>query len=133
MNNEKLIDSTLNELTYAASILNLIINNDVQPDQDVFNTIESVVGNIDRAKNNVAGIKIDPAINTIGEVKLTEGDTIETAIGSVLSVLQTAINLKVAEGSGKLKAQDTPIINLIASAKLNLEAIYTKVSFTGAQ
>lgn len=133
MNNEKLVDSILNELTYAQSILNVIINNDVQPDQDVFNTIESVVGNIDRAKNNVAGIKIDPAINTIGEVKLTESETIETAIGSVLSVLQTAINLKVAEESGKLKSQDTPIINLIASAKLNLEAIYTKVSFTGAQ
>ncbi|MCW2258532.1 hypothetical protein M2263_004623 [Providencia alcalifaciens] len=133
MNNEKLIDSTLNELTYAASILNIIINNPIEADQDVFTVIESVVENIDRAKNNVGGIKIDSAINTIGEVKLTESETIETAIGSVLSVLQTAINLKVAEESGKLKAQDTPIINLIASAKLNLEAIYTKVSFTGAQ
>lgn len=130
MNNAKLVENTIDELTYASSILNMIINNDIQADGDLFNSIESVVENIDRAKKNVCNISVDKNNKPIGEVKISKDQTIEVVIGSILTTLETAINLKVAEESGHLKNQDKYVINLITSAKLNLEIVYTKVSFS---
>lgn len=49
-------------------------------------------------------------------------------IGSVLSILNIAIKLKISEDSGELKNQYNPIIDLILSAKINMEIIYQKVS-----
>lgn len=129
MNNEKLIDSILNELTYAQSILNVIINNNVQADQDLFNTIESVVDNIFRAKKSAGSIQIESNHKPIGDIEITKDQTIEMVVGSILTTLDTAINLKVAEECGHLKNQDEHVINLINSAKLNLDMVYTKVSF----
>ncbi|MGO2337095.1 hypothetical protein [Providencia sp.] len=130
MNNTKLVENTIDELTYASSILNMIINNDIQSDGNLFNSIESVVENIDRAKKNVCNLNTDKNYKPIGEVKISKDQTIETAIGSILTTLETAINLKVAEESGYLKNQDEYVINLITSAKLNLDIVYTKVSFS---
>ena len=130
MNNTKLVENTIDELTYASSILNMIINNDIQSDGHLFNSIESVVENIDRAKKNVCNLNADKNYKPIGEVKISKDQTIETAIGSILTTLETAINLKVAEESGYLKNQDEYVINLITSAKLNLDIVYTKVSFS---
>lgn len=129
MNNEKLVDSILNELTYAQSILNMIINNDVQADQNLFNTIESVVDNISRAKKSAGSIQIESNHKPIGDIEITKDQTIEMVVGSILKTLDTAINLKVAEECGHLKNQDEHVINLINSAKLNLDMVYTKVSF----
>ena len=50
MNNTTLVESTMNELTYAESILTMIIDNDVKSDGNLFNSIEAVVENISRAK-----------------------------------------------------------------------------------
>lgn len=50
MNNTMLVENTVDELTYAESILNMIIDNDVKADGSLFNSIESVVKNISRAK-----------------------------------------------------------------------------------
>ncbi len=130
MNNTKLVESTIDELTYASSILNMIINNDIQADGNLFNSIESVVENIDRAKKNVCNISTDKNHKPIGEIKISKDQTIETVIGSILTTLETAINLKVAEESGHLENQDEYVINLITSAKLNLDIVYTKVSFS---
>nr|ELR5042294.1 hypothetical protein [Providencia stuartii]ELR5083239.1 hypothetical protein [Providencia stuartii] len=129
MNNEKLVDSILNELTYAQSILNVIINNNVQADQDLFNTIESVVDNISRAKKSAGSIQIESNYKPIGDIEIIKDQTIEMVVGSILTTLDTAINLKVAEECGHLKNQDEHVITLINSAKLNLDMVYTKVSF----
>lgn len=128
MNNTKLVEHTVNELTYAESILNMIVNNDIKADGSLFNSIESVVENISRAKKNVCNINIDNSKN-IGDFEISKDQTIETVIGSILTTLETAINLKVAEESGHLKNQDEYVINLINAAKLNLDMVYTKVSF----
>lgn len=50
MNNTTLVENTVDELTYAESILNMIIDNDVKADGSLFNSIESVVKSISRAK-----------------------------------------------------------------------------------
>lgn len=128
MNNTKLVENTMNELTYAESILNMIINNDIKADGSLFNSIESVVENISRAKKNVCNINTDNSKN-IGDIEITKDQTIEMVVGSILTTLDTAITLKVAEESGHLKNQDEYVINLINSAKLNLDMVYTKVSF----
>lgn len=129
MNNEKLVGSILNELTYAQSILNVIINNNIQADQDLFNTLESVVDNISRAKKSAASIQVEYDYKPIGDIEIIKDQTIEMAVGSILTTLDTAITLKVAEESGHLQNQDEYVINLINSAKLNLDMVYTKVSF----
>ncbi|MBS0917004.1 hypothetical protein [Providencia rettgeri] len=54
MNNTTLVENTVDELTYAESILNMIIDNDVKADGSLFNSIESVVKNISRAKKTFA-------------------------------------------------------------------------------
>lgn len=54
MNNTKLKESACNELVYAASILNIIINDNVMPSDNMFNAIESVVANIERAKESIS-------------------------------------------------------------------------------
>ncbi|MBQ0328440.1 hypothetical protein J9231_11330 [Providencia rettgeri] len=128
MNNTKLVENTMNELTYAESILNMIVNNDVKADSSLFNSIESVVENISRAKKNVCNINTDNSKN-IGDIEISKDQTIETVIGSILTTLETVITLKVAEESGHLKNQDEYVINLINAAKLNLDMVYTKVSF----
>lgn len=129
MNDSKLVERTVDELTYAASILNMIVNNNVQADGDLFNTIESVIENINRAKKNVCDMSIDMNNKPIGDIEVSKDQTMEMVIGSILTTLETAINLKVAEESGHLKNQDEYVINLINSAKLNLDIVYTKVSF----
>ncbi|EOY9128623.1 hypothetical protein ACQFZT_004393 [Providencia stuartii] len=129
MNNTTLVESTMNELTYAESILTMIIDNDVKSDGNLFNSIEAVVENISRAKKNVCNINTDENHKSIGDIEVSKGQTIEMVIGSILTTLETAINLKVAEESEHLKNQDEYIINLINSAKLNLDMVYTKVSF----
>ncbi|HCQ7981574.1 TPA: hypothetical protein OL861_002785 [Proteus mirabilis] len=133
MNNTKLKESACDELLYATSILNLIINDNVTPSDNMFNAIESAVANIERAKENVSSINTDKSPKPIGEIKISNNDTIETAVWCILNTLETAINLKVAEESGHIKNYDIQITNLIQSAKLNLETVYEKVSFTEAQ
>ncbi|WIF71404.1 MULTISPECIES: hypothetical protein [Proteus] len=133
MNNTKLKESACDELLYATSILNLIINDNVTPSDNMFNAIESAVANIERAKESVSNINTDKSPKPIGEIKISDNDTIETAVGCILNTLETAINLKVAEESGHIKNYDIQITNLIQSAKLNLETVYEKVSFTEAQ
>ena len=80
-------------------------------------------------KKNVCNINTDENHKSIGDIEVSKGQTIEMVIGSILTTLETAINLKVAEESEHLKNQDEYIINLINSAKLNLDMVYTKVSF----
>lgn len=130
MNNTKLKESACNELVYATSILNIIINDNVPPGDNMFNAIESVVENIERAKGNVSSINTNKSPKPIGEIKINDKDTIETAVGCILNTLETAINLKVAEESGHVENYDIQITNLIQSAKLNLETVYEKISFT---
>ncbi len=132
MNNTELKQSACDELLYATSILNLIINDNVTPSDNMFNAIESAVANIERAKESVSNINADKSPKAIGEIKISDKDTIETAVGCILNTLETAINLKVSEESGHIKNYDIQITNLIHSAKLNLETIYEKVSFTEA-
>lgn len=131
MNNEKLVDSILNELTYAQSILNVIINNNVQADQDLFNTIESVIHNISRAKKSAGSIQVENKSISISSFEIIAGESLETILGTATNTLKTAEELKVATESGKLKDGDTNVINLIQSVRLNLEAAYEKVSAEG--
>lgn len=132
MNNTELKQSACDELLYATSILNLIINDNVIPSDNMFNAIESAVANIERAKESVSNINTDKSPKAIGEIKISDNDTIETAVSCILNTLETAINLKVAEESGHIKNYDIQITNLIQSAKLNLKTVYEKVSFTEA-
>ncbi|MEH1462036.1 hypothetical protein, partial [Proteus mirabilis] len=103
MNNTKLKESACDELIYATSILNIIINDNVTPSDNMFNAIESAVANIERAKENVSIINTDKLPKPIGEIKISDKDTIETAVGCILNALETAINLKVAKESGHVK------------------------------
>ncbi|MBN7840901.1 hypothetical protein J0A78_05375 [Providencia rettgeri] len=54
MNNTILVENTINELTYAESILNIIVDNDIMANGNLFNSIESAVKNISRAKKTFA-------------------------------------------------------------------------------
>ncbi|HEM8305012.1 TPA: hypothetical protein U2M51_001219 [Providencia rettgeri] len=56
MNNQKLKEAASDELTHAASILEMIVNDNVTPNTNMFNAIESVVGNINRAKRSIGNI-----------------------------------------------------------------------------
>ncbi|EOT2067096.1 hypothetical protein ACNHLX_000733 [Proteus mirabilis] len=132
MNNTKLKESACDELVYATSILNIIINDNVMPSDNMFNAIESAVANIERAKESVSSINTDKSPKAIGEIKISDKDTIETAVGCILNTLETVINLKVAEEIGHIKNYDIQITNLIQSATLNLKTVYEKVSFTEA-
>ncbi|HGW4592405.1 TPA: hypothetical protein ACNH0U_001929 [Proteus mirabilis] len=58
MNNTKLKESACDELTYATSILNIIINDNVMPSDNMFNAIESAVANIERAKEYIFQLNI---------------------------------------------------------------------------
>lgn len=58
MNNTKLKESACDELIYATSILNIIINDNVMPSDNMFNAIESAVANIERAKGHIYQLNI---------------------------------------------------------------------------
>lgn len=58
MNNTELKQSACDELLYATSILNLIINDNVTPSDNMFNAIESAVENIERAKGHISQLNI---------------------------------------------------------------------------
>ncbi|HEJ9413550.1 TPA: hypothetical protein SMM66_002172 [Proteus mirabilis] len=58
MNNIELKQSACDELLYATSILNLIINDNVTPSDNMFNAIESAVANIERAKEYISQLNI---------------------------------------------------------------------------
>lgn len=127
MNDSKLKESASDELTHAASILEMIVNDNVTPNTHMFNAIESVVGNINRAKLNIGNITTEKK-EYVGNTIITKDECLESAVASVLSILNIAIDLKVNEDSGSLKNQYDSIINLILSAKINMEVIYEKVS-----
>ncbi|HGN0868464.1 TPA: hypothetical protein ACKROV_001692 [Providencia alcalifaciens] len=127
MNDSKLKESASDELTHAASILEMIVNDNVTPNTHMFNAIESVVGNINRAKLNIGNITTEKK-EYVGSTSITKDESLESAVASVLSILNIAIDLKVNEESGSLKNQYDSIINLILSAKINMEVIYEKVS-----
>ena len=59
MDNNKLIENACDELTYAESILMLIINNDVLADEHLYNTLESIVENIKRARIDICYINVE--------------------------------------------------------------------------
>ncbi|MBN6363938.1 hypothetical protein JZL89_01010 [Providencia rettgeri] len=127
MNNQKLKEAASDELTHAASILEMIVNDNVTPNTNMFNAIESVVGNINRAKGSIGNIATEKQ-EWIADTLITKNESLEAAVGSVLSILNIAISLKVSEDSGELKSQYNSIIDLILSAKINMELIYQKVS-----
>ncbi|WP_272516117.1 MULTISPECIES: hypothetical protein [unclassified Providencia] len=127
MNNTILVENTVNELTYAESILNMIIDNDVKADGSLFNSIESVVKNISRAKKNVCGITTEDK-KWLGSTPITESESLEGAVNTVLSTLNIAIDLKADEESGSLKNRYDSIIRLLLSARMSMEVIYQKVS-----
>ncbi|EPL4467345.1 hypothetical protein MC862_003537 [Proteus mirabilis] len=58
MNNTELKQSACDELLYATSILNIIINDNVMPSDNMFNAIESAVANIERAKEYISQLNI---------------------------------------------------------------------------
>ncbi|OAT54013.1 hypothetical protein [Providencia heimbachae] len=129
MNNTTLVENTINELTYAESILNMIVDNDIKADGSLFNSIESVVENISRAKKNVCNISADENKKSIGDILITKNENLEGAIGSILSVLEMAINLSASNEPSNKNGNQVSIINLIFTAKLNLETVYEKISF----
>ncbi|HEC8323459.1 TPA: hypothetical protein RG501_RS06235 [Providencia rettgeri] len=127
MNNQKLKEAASDELTHAASILEMIVNDNVTPNTHMFNAIESVVGNINRAKGSIGNITIENK-GLIGSTPITESESLEGAINTVLSTLNIAIDLKVDEESGSLKCQYDSIFRLLLSARMSMEVIYQKVS-----
>ncbi|EML7934011.1 hypothetical protein V9948_004506 [Providencia rettgeri] len=127
MNNQRLKEAASDELTHAASILEMIVNDNVTPNTHMFNAIESVVGNINRAKRSIGNITIENK-GFIGSTPITESESLEGAINTVLSTLNIAIDLKVDEESGSLKCQYDSIFRLLLSARMSMEVIYQKVS-----
>lgn len=127
MINQKLKESASDELTHAASILEMIVNDNVTPNTHMFNVIESVVGNINRAKSNIGNITTENK-EWLGSAPITENENLEGAVSSVLSILNIAIDLKVDEESGSLKNQYDSIFRLLLSARMSMEVIYQKVS-----
>lgn len=127
MNNQRLKEAASDELTHAASILEMIVNDNVTPNTHMFNAIESVVGNINRAKGSIGNITIEKK-GLIGSTPITESESLEGAINTVLSTLNIAIDLKVDEESGSLKCQYDSIFRLLLSARMSMEVIYQKVS-----
>ncbi|WP_275075165.1 hypothetical protein [Providencia rettgeri] len=127
MNNQNLKESASDELTHAASILEMIVNDNVTPNTHMFNAIESVVGNINRAKKNIGNIITENNV-WLGSTPITESESLEGAINAVLSTLNIAIDLKVDEESGSLKCQYDSIFRLLLSARMSMEVIYQKVS-----
>lgn len=127
MNNTILVENTINELTYAESILNIIVDNDIKSNGDLFNSIEAVVKNISRAKKSVCGITTDDK-KWLGSTPITESESLEGAVSSVLSILNIAIDLKADEESGSLKNRYDSIFRLLLSARMSMEVIYQKVS-----
>ena len=129
MKDNKLKESASDELTHAASILEMIINDNVTPNTHMFNSIESVVGNINRAKMNISNIGGERKIKNIGDILITKNENLESAVGSILSVLEMAISLSASDESSNKNGNQVSIINLIFVAKLNLETVYEKISF----
>lgn len=127
MNNQRLKEAASDELTHAASILEMIVNDSVTPNTHMFNAIESVVGNINRAKGSIGNITTENK-GLIGSTPITESESLEGAINTVLSTLNIAIDLKVDEESGSLKCQYDSIFRLLLSARMSMEVIYQKVS-----
>ncbi|MBQ0210893.1 hypothetical protein J7S50_17055 [Providencia rettgeri] len=127
MNNTILVENTINELTYAESILNIIVDNDIMANGNLFNSIESVVKNISRAKKNICSIKTDENQESIGDVLITKNENLESAVGSILSILEMAIKLHASESNNNKNI--VSMVNLIFAAKMNLENIYEKISY----
>lgn len=127
MNNQILKESASDELTHAASILEMIVNDNVTPNTHMFNAIESVVGNINRAKKSIGNIITENNV-WLGSTPITESESLEGAVNSVLSILNIAIDLKADKESGSLKNRYDSIIRLLLSARMSMEVIYEKVS-----
>ncbi len=132
MNNKKLVESTVDELTYASAILSMIINNNIQADGDLFNSIESVVSNIDRAKNNISDININMEVKPINEMEIFHDKSLEMVIGTVTTALEMAIDISVKSELGfSTKDKDSLLLNIIMQARLNLVYVYEKISLGG--
>ncbi|WP_273804878.1 hypothetical protein [Providencia rettgeri] len=127
MNNTILVENTINELTYAESILNIIVDNDIMANGNLFNSIESVVKNISRAKKNICSIKTDENQESIGGILITKNESLESAVGSILSILEMAIKLHASENNDNRNI--VSMVDLIFAAKMNLENIYEKISY----
>ncbi|EIU7558833.1 hypothetical protein LHV18_19270 [Providencia rettgeri] len=127
MNNTTLVANTIDELTYAESILNIIVDNDIMANGNLFNSIESVVKNISRAKKNICSINTDKNQEYVGGILITKNENLESAVGSILSILEMAIKLHASESNDNKNI--VSMVNLIFAAKMNLENIYEKISY----
>ena len=116
MNNTQLKEAACDDLTYAKSTLSLIINNDVPFDTHAFNTVESVVEQIDRALKNVASISTEQADTRNEDCKVFSGLDLESSLNSV---------------SNSLKVNATALIELIVSVKMNMESICQHIAARG--
>ncbi|HGN0094501.1 hypothetical protein [Morganella morganii] len=131
MNNTQLKEAACDDLTYAKSTLSLIINNDVPFDTHAFNTVESVVEQIDRALKNVANISTEQADTRNEDCKVFSGLDLESSLNSVLGTLVAIENISVIFESNSLKVNATALIELIASVKMNMESICQHIAARG--
>lgn len=79
------------------------------------------------AKKNICSIKTDENQESIGDVLITKNESLESAVGSILSILEMAIKLHVSENNDNKNI--VSMVNLIFAAKMNLENIYEKISY----
>lgn len=131
MNNTQLKEAACDDLTYAKSTLSLIINNDVPFDTHVFNTVEGVVEQIDRALKNVASISTVQADSSNEDCDVFSGLDLESSLNSVLGTLVAIENINVTLESNSLKLNTTYLIELIASVKMNMESICKHIAARG--
>lgn len=131
MNNTQLKEAACDDLTYAKSTLSLIINNDVPFDTHAFNTVESVVEQIDRALKNVASISTEQADTRHEDCEVFSGLDLESSLNSVLGTLVAIENMSVIFESNSLKVNTTTLIELIASVKMNMDSICKYIAVRG--
>ncbi|EPX8933650.1 hypothetical protein ACW5X7_000992 [Morganella morganii] len=131
MNNTQLKEAACDDLTYAKSTLSLIINNDAPFDTHVFNTVEGVVEQIDRALKNVASISTVQADSSNEDCDVFSGLDLESSLNSVLGTLVAIENINVTLESNSLKLNTTYLIELIASVKMNMESICKHIAARG--
>ncbi|HID7483701.1 hypothetical protein ACGTI2_12570 [Morganella morganii] len=131
MNNTQLKEAACDDLTYAKSTLSLIINNDVPFDTHAFNTVESVVEQIDRALKNVASISTEQADSSNEGCDVFSSLDLESSLNSVLGTLVAIENISVIFESNSLKVNATALIELIASVKMNMKSICQHIAARG--
>lgn len=131
MNNTQLKEAACDDLTYAKSTLSLIINNDVPFDTHAFNTVKGVVEQIDRALKNVASISTEQADSSNEDCDVFFGMDLESSLNSVLGTLVAIENMSVIFESNSLKVNNTTLIELIASVKMNMDSICKYIAVRG--